>query len=181
MAYLFRDKAPVRTCTKQFSKYSAYKPYLASDYNNHCGYTHVLDTLFGGSRTFQIDHIKPESVYPELINDYNNLVYCCSYVHRAKWDDDSPNYLDPCTVDFNEHFERDEEGVIYGKTTQAKYMVERMHLNLARYALAWKVERLENIVNKLRPIAQKNSSFNEIMLSLYEYHWNLCNALRHNL
>lgn len=36
---------------------------------------------------FQIDHFKPISKYPELERNYKNLVYCCSYVNRAKSDD----------------------------------------------------------------------------------------------
>ena len=58
MTYPFRDKAPVRTCTKEYADYHSYKYALAADFNHHCGYTHTSDVWFGGSRTFQIDHIK---------------------------------------------------------------------------------------------------------------------------
>lgn len=95
MTQPFRIMAPKRTCTKNRANYNAYKTFLAEDFNHRCGYTDCSDYWFGGKRTFQIDHFKPESKYPELKNEYSNLVYCCSYVNRAKWDDDNPNYLDP--------------------------------------------------------------------------------------
>ena len=166
MAYPFREKAPLRTCVKKYSDYHHYKDSLAEDFNHHCGYTHTCDLWFGGSRTFQIDHIKPESIYPELKNEYSNLVYCCSYVNRAKWDDDSSNYLDPCTVDYNEHFEREEDGRIVAKTDEARYMLNRLHLNLARYALAWKVEQLDLRIDKLIPLVEKKPELNPILSQL---------------
>ncbi len=166
MTYPFRDIAPVRTCDKSYSDYHSYKPFLAKDFHHHCGYTHTSDVWFGGSRTFQIDHIKPRSIYKELETEYSNLVYCCSYVNRAKWDDDSPYYLDPCAVDFNDHFERDEEGVICAKTDQARYMVEKMHLNLMRYALAWKLEQLDLRIDQLVPLANKKPALRTILTDL---------------
>ena len=105
MSYPFRTYTPIRTCLKSFNDYHAYKPYLEIDFCKKCGYTGCSQMWFGGRRTFQIDHLKPESKYPHLINEYSNLIYCCSYVNRAKWDDDSPNYLDPCDVDYNNHFD----------------------------------------------------------------------------
>ena len=108
----FRNMTPQRTCTKKRTDYHAYKAFLAEDFNHRCGYTDCSDHWFGGKRNFQIDHLKPKSIYPELVNEYGNLVYCCSYVNNAKSDDDNPNYLDPCNVDFNLHFERDDMGFI---------------------------------------------------------------------
>ena len=166
MTYPFRDKAPVRTCTKEYADYHSYKNALAADFNHHCGYTHTSDVWFGGSRTFQIDHIKPKHVYPELANKYSNLVYCCSFVNRAKWDDDSPNYLDPCTVDFNEHFEREEDGSIVAKTDQARYMYKKMYLHLRRYAVAWKLEQLDLRIEELVPLAAKKPELSLILSKL---------------
>lgn len=143
MTQPFRIMAPKRTCTKNRANYNAYKTFLAEDFNHRCGYTDCSDYWFGGKRTFQIDHFKPESKYPELKNEYSNLVYCCSYVNRAKWDDDNPNYLDPCDVDFNLHFERDDKGFIKAKTPQGQYMAEHLNLGLFRYAICWNLDRLE--------------------------------------
>lgn len=158
MTHPFRNMAPKRTCTKKRTNYNAYKSFLADDFNHRCGYTDCSDFWFGGKRNFQIDHFKPESKYPKLKNEYSNLVYCCSYVNRAKWDDDNPNYLDPCDVDFNLHFERDDLGYIKAKTPQGQYMVEHLNLDLFRYAICWNLDRLEERIKIFEAKVNQNKA-----------------------
>lgn len=140
----------------------------------------VLIHWFGGQRNFQIDHFKPKSIYPLLISEYSNLVYCCSYVNREKWEDDNPNYLDPCDVDYNLHFERDDKGYIVGKTPQGCYMVERLQLNLARYAICWNLDRLEAKIKKLEEVTI-GISCDGTLLELYEEYHKYEKYLRNNL
>lgn len=166
MAHEFRAMAPTRTCNKKYSDFHKYKQYLVDDFNHKCGYTDCSDMWFGGKTTFQIDHIKPKSKHPELANDYSNLVYCCSYVNRAKWDDDSPNYLDPCKEDFNIHFERDIYGRIVPKTPQGKYMAEHMQLKLLRYALIWNLDRLTDRLERLNKVVS-TGEVKDMLLELY--------------
>ncbi len=166
MSHPFRNISPKRTCTKKRSKYNAYKPFLAEDFNHKCGYTDCSDYWFGGQRCFQIDHFKPKEKYPLLVNEYSNLVYCCSYVNRAKWDDDNANYLDPCSVDYNKHFERDNRGFITAISTQAQYMVDHLQLNLFRYAICWNLDRLREKINILKKVAT-TSEEKDLLLSLY--------------
>ena len=133
MTYPFRNISPKRTFTKHYAQYNRYKPYLADDFNHKCGYTDCSDHWFGGQRNFQIDHFKPKSIYPQLISEYSNLVY-------------------PCDVDYNLHFERDDNGYIVGKTPQGCYMVEHLQLNLARYAICWNLDRLDAKIKKLEKV-----------------------------
>ena len=172
MDYPFRMEAPVRTCTKKYADYHLYKPYLAEDFHHKCGYTDCSEMWFGGKRTFQIDHLRPESKYPELRDEYRNLVYCCSYVNRAKWDDDSPNYLDPCEVDYNDHLSRDANGYIVPKTLQGKYMVEHMQLGLFRYAIIWNLDRLTDRIKKLQeitPTSEAKELLGELCIEYFKY------------
>lgn len=60
----FRDKQPIRTCVKKYANYKSYKPYLAKDFFNRCGYTDCSDFWFGGMNNFHIDHFKPWKKYP---------------------------------------------------------------------------------------------------------------------
>lgn len=180
MSYPFRTEAPVRTCTKNYSDYKTYKPFLADDFHNRCGYTNCSHRWFGGQRTFQIDHLKPWSIYPKLKNEYGNLVYCCSYVNRAKSDDDSPNYLDPCDTDYNEHFERDDRGYIVPKTAQGKYMVDHMQLNLFRYAIIWNLERLCERIDKIKTVKTRTQEVKDLLLELLEKYYEYDNYLADN-
>lgn len=142
---LFREVPPERNYTgKKLSDYRQYKDFLARDFKNRCGYTHCLDFWFGGKTNFQIDHFKPKSKFPDLETEYNNLVYSCSYVNRAKSNDDG-SYLDPVDEDYNAHFYRDELGNIYPRegSEAARYMYIRLKLYLKRHSIIWMLEQLE--------------------------------------
>ena len=51
---------------------------------------------------FTCDHFRPRRLYPELIYDWNNLVYACQSCNSVKggmWpsnEDDADSYIDPC-------------------------------------------------------------------------------------
>jgi hypothetical protein len=139
----FRFIAPKRTCDKSYERYRSFKPYLAKDFNNRCGYTDCPDFWFGGKNNFHIDHFKPFSKNPKLKTDYSNLVYCCSYVNILKSNDEG-HYIDPCDVDFNDHFERAKDGSILPKDSsiEAKYMHNKLSLGLSRYSLIWKLDSI---------------------------------------
>lgn len=150
MASSFRNQVPTRTCTKIYKRYRTYKPHLAKDFNRRCGYTDCPDFWFGGKNTFHIDHFKPFSKNPALETEYSNLVYCCSYVNILKSDDEG-DYIDPCDVDFNDHFDRDSDGLIVPKpaSKQANYMFKKLQLGLRRYSLIWKLDEMYGKMIKL--------------------------------
>lgn len=178
MRHPFRTTSPVRTYTGHRADYHAYKDNLAIDFNHRCGYTDCQDHWFGGQRTFQIDHLKPWSKYEHLKTAYKNLVYCCSYVNRAKWDDDSPNYLDPCDNDYNEHLYRDGDGIIHGKSEQGQYMVKHLGLSLKRYAIMWNLERLEERIDKLLVLAKQKPELEPILDDFLREHYAYIKSLR---
>lgn len=146
----YRNNKPQRTCTEIYNNYRQYKPHLREDFNRKCGYSDCSDFWFGGSRTFHIDHFKPKSKFPELTTIYSNLVYCCSYVNIQKSDDEG-DYIDPCDVDYNEHFERDNTGNILPKmeSIQANYMFKKLKLYLKRYQIIWMLDELKAKKEKL--------------------------------
>lgn len=152
----FREKAPKRTYSGiELKDYKGYKNYLEKDFTSRCGYTYCQQEWFGGKRNFQIDHFKPKSINPELETKYSNLVYSCSYVNRAK-SDDVGIYIDPCDVDYNDHFYRDELGNIYPieSSDSAIYMYKRLKLYLKRYGIIWMLEQLEVKKEKLRKLIE---------------------------
>lgn len=147
----FRNHTPTRTYTgPELRNYRDYKKYLEKDFQQKCGYTNCSHWWFGGEQSFQIDHFIPKSRRPDLTTKYFNLVYSCSYVNRAKSNDDG-NYLDPCNVDLNLHFYRDEFGKIYPEpsSSQAVYMYKKLKLFLQRYSLIFLLDQLEIQIEKL--------------------------------
>ena len=148
----FRSTSPRRTCTKTYASYKSYKPFLATDFNNRCGYTDCQERWLGGKNTFHIDHFKPHSLFPSLKQEYSNLVYSCSYVNILKSDDDPENYLDPCVEDLNQHFYRDSSGTIFpfDNSPRAVYMHKNLKLGLARYGFIWLIENCYDMMKKLQ-------------------------------
>jgi hypothetical protein len=153
----FREIAPKRTYNGKHSEYRDYKSYLAKDFNRKCGYTDCSDFWFGGKNNFHIDHFIPWSKHmadkPHLKTDYANLVYCCSYVNIAKSNDEG-TYLDPCNEDYNQHFQREDNGTIVPLTDRAKYMYNKMKLYLERYSIIWMLDQLDCKMNKLQSIIE---------------------------
>lgn len=155
----FRDteQQPQRKYSgKELKDYKGYKDALEKDFYSRCGYTFCQQDWFGGKRNFQIDHFKPKSIHPELETKYSNLVYSCSYVNRAK-SDDIGNYIDPCDVNYNDHFYRDELGNIYPieSSEAAKYMYKKLKLYLKRYSIIWMLEQLETRMSILRELIEQ--------------------------
>jgi hypothetical protein len=175
----FRDKAsvPAREYEgRELRNYRDYKSHLRRDFKNKCGYTNCLDDWFGGVHAFQIDHFLPHSKYPELKNKYSNLIYCCSYVNRAKSNDEG-NYLDPCDEDYNEHFYRNGQGKILPipSSSKAVYMHKRLKLYLKRYSIIWILEQLEQKMETLRGLVENiddnevNKLFIDITMKYMDY------------
>lgn len=157
----FRDHSPKRTCSKVYKNYRDYKPYLAADFANRCGYTNCPDTWFGGIDNFHIDHFVPWKKYPELPNletDYSNLVYSCSYVNISKSNDEG-QYLDPCDEDYNKHFFRDTYGNIipHAQSAKAVYMHKKLKLYLKRYQIIWMLDKLEAKLQELSELRQSKT------------------------
>ena len=180
---LFREALPKRTCTKKYSSYRPYKPFLQADFNKRCGYCNDLDVVCGGWRGFHIDHFRPKSLFDELANEYSNLVYACPYCNIAKSNDWPGNaekniikgkgYLDPCDSNFDNHFERYNNGRICPKTDVGKYMFKKLKLGLRRHQLAWAYEQLEILLQELTDELQKLDSNSPDGLKLKDHHLQL--------
>lgn len=163
----FRNNHPQRKYTgTPKTRYSDYRDDLRNDFNQRCGYTDCLDMWWGSG--FQVDHFAPqkpklndpakEALFLAKQHSYENLVYACPQVNRAKsndWASDDPDiaifeekgYLHPCDVNFNDYFERTDLGGIVPKDNPvARYMWSKLRLYLKRYELYW---RLDQIIEKL--------------------------------
>ena len=121
-----------------YSAYRKYKLHLRRDFLYCCAYCTIHENEWGGLRHFQVEHLRPKSRFPQLIADYENLLYACDVCNCYKgndWPSDFPlvegvGYLDPCQHDYDEHFENEQTtGRTNGLSPPARYMVERLHLN----------------------------------------------------
>lgn len=76
----------VRTITPpKLSSYRRYKKYLRQEFRGQCVYCRMPDSIMGVSQ-FGADHYKPQSRYPNLSTEYENLYYCCNGCNSNKGD-----------------------------------------------------------------------------------------------
>lgn len=160
----FRERHPQRTYNgAQQNNYRKYREPLRQDFNRRCGYSDISEKYLFDTSIFHIDHFRPKAKdkFPHLKNEYYNLVYASCYVNRCKKDDwhgdettselNGKGYLDPCLVDYNEHFYRKGDGSIIpmDNSPVAKYMFKRLKLFLKRYSIFWMLEQFDNKLDEI--------------------------------
>ena len=157
---LFRDVCPKRSTDVPFHKdYTKYRHQLSEDFNHRCGYCNDLD--WPRKEHFEIDHFVPKNAMVDLKdNEYSNLVYSCrscNNAKRAKWPSgdenlsniDNKGWLDPCSEEYGEQFERTEDGAIIPKTELGKWMYDNLKLGKTQHEYLWNIEQLKIICDAL--------------------------------
>ena len=164
-----QKQKPIRTCTKIYKNYGSFKKYIVEDFNNRCGYCDDLDKFNGGKNNYQIDHLKPKKLFPELETSYINLVYSCPFCNRAKWDKwkGSNGFIDPCDEEYDKHLERNSRGQIKSKSLRGKYIHENLNLHLKRHELLWMIEKIKEQKTELKfylkNLDAKNEKYQKII------------------
>ena len=83
-------------------------------------------------------------------------------------------FLDPCDVDMNDHFFRDDHGNIFAKETsaEAQFMMKELALNQRRYGLIWQLEQLQLKLEEITFLLDKHLNLDTkeelILLRLYK-------------
>ena|SRR5687768_10709842 len=170
-----RDKLPQRrqnpTKTPTGDKWSEHKSDLREDFNSHCGYCGSYD---GFSHTwFEVDHFVPKSLFTKTGNiglcQYDNLVYSCKFcnnVKLSKWPSNdetisfinNKGFVSPCSVDYDAHLYRTNNGSIRWKTDLGKWMVEiGFKFDERDYCvkLLWELNQLRKLIEVLVSEAKK--------------------------
>ena len=151
---MIKEKMPIRSYHGiQFKTNSTNKKHLAEDFGNRCAYCDDPDTYGGGYPAYHVEHFAPKEKFPKLQFDYDNLLYACPWCNRAKWDiwpSDDPTisvigdegFIDPCSEEYEKHFERLADGSIIGKTPLGEYMNKTLHLYLKRHSIVYNIDKL---------------------------------------
>lgn len=143
---------------KNYKQYNDYRPFLEKDFHGICGYCGKNEKLF--LEHFQIDHFAPKR-FTNLIDDYNNLVFCCPKCNRHKSDkwasddagtsiENNQGFIDPATEEYDKHLIRDNNGNIVGRTSIGEYMCRELKFDIRPISLIWKVNKLKKLEERLR-------------------------------
>ena len=167
--------------------YKAYRDQLASDFNHRCGYCDDRDVPRASS--FEIDHFVPQKVDSDRVNDYSNLVYACESCNnakRAKWptgdklrpNDGKVGWLDPCLEEYDNQFERSDDGKIKPITELGQWMHDNLNLWKKQHEILWNCERLEVNINELNALYQQGKLPDEQKNSLIQLYGKYLNLLK---
>ena len=117
--------------------YQLYRPYIREDFRATCAYCLLAELFAAGFENFELDHFRPQSLFPGSYADYYNLYYSChpcNRIKRDKWpppalESEGVGFVDLCTDDFDTHFEETLDGRWLGRTVSAKYTIDALRLN----------------------------------------------------
>ena len=124
----------------KFTKYQDYRPYLREDFLQHCAYCTGHEDEMGEEEHFEIDHHRPMSRFPALINEYSNLYYSCHGCNRrgakgSKWPSDDLyeagfRFFDPVAENAYEvHMRQTSSARLLKKTNVGDYSIQNLRLN----------------------------------------------------
>lgn len=92
-----------------------FKPWLRDEFQFHCVYCLVRERWHpDGDGGFSVEHLRPRSRSPELVADYDNLLYACCRCNAAK--QDLEGVLNPATEPLANHLLVSSTGTIVGLT-----------------------------------------------------------------
>ena len=124
----------------KLANYQDYRSYLREDFKRHCAYCTIHEEELAGEDFYEIDHHRPKSKFPDLINEYANLYYCCKGCNKKgakgeNWpSDDLQNvgfrFFDPVAENaYQVHMRETASGRLAKKTNVRDYSVRILRLN----------------------------------------------------
>ena len=182
-----RDQYRLTRNNKYYQAYSAYRQEIREDCLGRCVYCDCHENHLGGQESMNLDHFRPKGLleFKYLINDPNNLLWCCSRCNGLKSDRwpavgtdltflNDEGFIDPFTENRLDYFSIQEDGSLLPLKPPAQYMIELLGLNLfprklremrlQSHRLVKKIDEAVAYLNK-----QTNLSANEIsMLTLLQ-------------
>jgi len=110
-----------------YDDYASYKPWLRDEFVFRCVYCLNRERWYpDGANSFGVDHFIPRSLRPDLVCDYDNLLYACNRCNSAKR---SSSVLDPCSVGLGQHLHVDENGTLIGLSREGEHVIDVFNLN----------------------------------------------------
>jgi hypothetical protein len=148
-----------RETPKLYLDYRRYKPYLQREFQNHCVYCRMPDTL-NNYNGFGVDHYKPQNLFRHLRNVYSNLFYACNRCNTLKdefWQDPKDKDIfmpNPCDHVMFDHFQY-KSAVVHEKSKAGKFSAGLLELNdpeliKFRAGILTAVEALEYQLSRLK-------------------------------
>lgn len=179
-----------RDINSKVNTHGDHKDDLRLDYQQRCGYCADLDTW--RFAWFEVDHFVPVGYLKTMTKtDYRNLVYSCrscNNAKRAKWPtkdevihhQNDEGFIDPCDDDYNNHFERDDNGRIAPLSKLGIWKYNALQLYKPQHEIIWNIEQLEILIAEVKAEVVKqpqNIELKDRLLATHEKFQNYLHQL----
>ncbi len=89
-----------------------FRPHVREDFRETCAYCLLEEIWAAGAENFEVDHFRPQSLFPQLRASYYNLYWSCHVCNRLKrgqWPsrtmrESGIDFVDLCEDSFEKHF-----------------------------------------------------------------------------
>ena len=110
---------------------------VREDFRATCAYCLLEERWAAGLENFELDHFRPQSLFPQLALHFYNLYWSCHVCNRTKrdqWPSSAVRrrgigFVDLCSSRFADHFVEQGNGAWRGKTLSARYTIDALRLN----------------------------------------------------
>jgi hypothetical protein len=101
---------------------------LRDEFDFRCVYCLWRERWYAvGEAAFSVEHLQSQGVAPQLVCDYDNLVYACCRGNSVKTD--AAAILDPCRDAFGDHLEVLANGRIHDLTPEGRELIRICRLD----------------------------------------------------
>lgn len=133
----------------------SFKPWLRDEFGFRCVYCLWRERWYAnGDSAFSVEHVKSRTSSPELILDYNNLVYACCRCNSIK--SDITVELDPFVEAMASHLEVDTDGRIHFLSDKGEELVSACQLDAP--VLTESRARLIDLINRLKESSDEKAN-----------------------
>lgn len=110
-----------------YRTYESYKPWLRDEFSFRCNYCLCRERWFpDGEASFSVDHVRPQSLDPDLVNVYENLLYACCQCNSVRGTSEVP---DPSVHAYGELLKIQQDGTLAAESEQGQDVIAICRLN----------------------------------------------------
>ena len=170
----------------KYKSHNAYREYLRKSANYSCAYCTISESESPGS-TFNIDHFRPKTLFPDLSSECSNLRYSCPRCNSYKGDlwispvagclrncsecenhickANTDRFIDPLDEDPADTIYLGEDDKIYAypKSKPANYTIQYLRLNRAQLIKLRHIRRFMD--SWIKDLEERHSSATEYLES----------------
>lgn len=167
MGLIKRDRTISLSIEKDVTNFRDFKEPLRWDFHHSCGYCGAWERQAGGKASFGVEHFIPKSFDESRICDPLNLLFACNACNRRKWkshpidpEGRGRDFLDPCSVDYKEHFKATSDDKLIGLSSAANHMIHKLRLNIHKAVIYRRNRRL--VLHAINEIHQLRKRINAL-------------------